>query len=76
MQVQAVVSAPGELAHQLSKRNLRRKDVHLMGVLWETADFICVSDACRHVQDGYGNYVTKLQKRVDELETQLRAAGG
>lgn len=76
MQVQAVVSAPGELAHQLSKRNLRRKDVHLMGVLWETADFICTSEQCRHVQDGYGNYVTKLQKRVDELEAQLRAAGG
>jgi len=71
MQVQAVVSAPSELMHNLSKRNLRRQDVYLLGVLWETADHLCTNDQCRHVTDGYGNYVTGLKKRVEELEKQL-----
>lgn len=73
MQVQAVIQAPGELAHQFSKANLRRKDVFLMGVLWETADFICNNPECRClVSDGYGNYVTNLAKRVAELEAKLK----
>lgn len=69
MQVQAVIQAPSDLAHQFSKTNLRRKDVFLRGVLWETADHIC--DSCGYVMDGYGNYVTNLKKRVDELEAEL-----
>lgn len=68
MQVQAVISAPGELAHQFSKKNLRSKEVYLMGVLWETADYICIEPNCGRVLDGYGNYVTGLKKRVKELE--------
>ena len=68
IQVQAVISAPGELAHQFSKQNLRRKDVYLVGVLWETADFICTNPECGKVVDGYGNYVTNLQKEVDRLK--------
>lgn len=72
MHVQAVISAPGELAHQFSKKNLRSKEVYLMGVLWETADYICASGACgKLVLDGYGNYVTGLKKRVTELEAVL-----
>lgn len=67
MQVQAVISAPGELEHRFSKHNLRRKDVHLVGVLWETADFICTNPECRKVLNGYGNYVTNLKKEVDRL---------
>ena len=68
IQVQAVISAPGELAHQFSKQNLRRKDVYLMGVLWETADFICTNPECGKVVDGYGNYVTNLKKEVERLK--------
>lgn len=72
MHVQAAISAPGELAHQFSKKNLRSKEVYLMGVLWETADYICASGACgKLVLDGYGNYVTGLKKRVTELEAVL-----
>ena len=71
IQVQAVISAPGELAHQFSKKNLRSKEVYLMGVLWETADYICVEPNCGRVLDGYGNYVTGLKKRVKELEARL-----
>jgi hypothetical protein len=74
MQVQAVVSAPSELVHQLSKQNLRRKDVYLMGVLWETASHICEDAKCQHVIDDYGNYVTRLEKRRDELLDALRNA--
>lgn len=73
MLVQATIRAPGALVHQLSKRNLRRKDCYLMGVNWETADFLC--DKCGVlIKDGYGNYVTELEKRVSELEAELAAA--
>lgn len=68
MQVQAVISAPGELAHLFSKQNLRSKDVYLMGVLWETADYICINPDCRKVVNGYGNYVTNLKKEVERLK--------
>jgi hypothetical protein len=68
MQVQAVISAPGELAHKLSKQNLRRRDVYLIGVLWDTADFICTNPKCGKVLDGYGNYVTNLEKEVERLK--------
>lgn len=70
MQVQAVISAPGELAHRFSKQNLRRSDVYLMGVLWETADFICTNPKCGKVLDGYGNYVTDLKKETKRLTQQ------
>jgi BMFP domain-containing protein YqiC len=56
-----------------SKQNLRSKDVHLQGVLWETTDFICSSSSCGRVTNGYGNYVSKLKERVDELEAQISA---
>jgi hypothetical protein len=55
---------------QFSKQNLRSKEVHLQGVLWETTDFICESKECGRVTNGYGNYVSKLKERVDELEKQ------
>ena len=71
MQVQAVVSAPGNLYHQLSKQNLRKKEVYLMGVLWETADFICNNPKCQHVTRGYGNYVTNLKKEVETLKKEV-----
>jgi len=71
MQVQVVISAPGELAHRFSKQNLRRKDVYLMGVLWETADFICTNHECRNVSAGYGNYVTNLKREVERLRRDI-----
>jgi hypothetical protein len=39
-----------------------------MGVLWETADFICTNPECGKVVDGYGNYVTNLKKEVERLK--------
>lgn len=75
IQVQAVISAPGELAHQFSKKNLRRKDVHLMGVLWETMSSICTNEKCQHVTDSYGNYITKLEyenKRLKKENERLK----
>ena len=68
MQVQATISAPGELAHKFGKSNLRRGDVHLLGVQWETADYICSNPKCGHVVDGYGNYVSNLKKENDRLK--------
>lgn len=68
MQVQATISAPGDLAHKFSKQNLRRKDVYLLGVNWETADFICTNIKCRIVTNGYGNYVSNMEKEIERLQ--------
>jgi len=68
MQVQALISAPGELAHKFVLENLRRGDVYLIGVLWETADFICTNPKCGKVLNGYGNYVTNLKKELEQLK--------
>lgn len=75
MQVQAVISAPGELAHELSKRNMRRTDVHLMSVLWETVDFICTNSKCGYVHNGYGNYVSNLKSENERLKSKLKEYG-
>ena len=42
--------------------------MYLIGVLWETADFICTNPKCGKVLDGYGNYVTNLKKEVERLK--------
>jgi len=68
MQVQCIISAPAELAHQFSKSNIRRKDVYLLGVMWETADFICNTPGCGYIINNYGNYVSNLQKEVERLK--------
>jgi hypothetical protein len=73
MQVQLMLQAPGECSQNLSKKALRRKDVHVMGVLWETADYVCTNPQCGHVLDGYGNYVTNLAKANESLRQQLSA---
>lgn len=75
IQVQATLATPAELAHQFSKSNLRRKDCYLLGVNWETMDIICTSPKCRHVSNGYGNYVTRLADRVRMLEDILKEYG-
>lgn len=74
MQVQATISAPAELNHLFSKSNLRRKDVYLLGVNWETGDFLCSN--CGHIViEGYGNYVSRLEKEVKELRKKLQIIG-
>lgn len=76
MQVQATVSAPAKFERNLAKANLRRGDVYLLGVNWETADFICERPTCGHVTPGYGNYVTRMEREVAELQAQLAALTG
>lgn len=72
--VQATIAAPAGLAHQFSKQNLRRADVYLMGVNWETMDFVCGNPECARVTDGFGNYVTRLESQAGKLADALRAA--
>jgi len=67
--VQAILSTPSSLEGQFSKSNLRRKDVYLMGVNWETSDYIC--EKCGLVKNGYGNYVSNLKKENCELKKLL-----
>jgi hypothetical protein len=68
MQVQVLLQAPGEYAHNLSKSNLRKKGVFLRAALWETADFLCKNPKCRYVYCGFGNYVTNLKKENEKLK--------
>lgn len=71
MQVQLSISAPGACYRKLSKQVFRGKDVQVLGANWETADFICTNPTCGHVRDGYGNYVTNLEKRNEALEAEI-----
>lgn len=65
------VCAPSEMLHNFTKKNLNSKEFQILGVLWETADFLCQNEECRHVSNGYGNYVTKLAKENKELKEEL-----
>lgn len=71
IQVQAVISAPGEMYHQFSKSNIAKKEVRLLGVLWDTTDFICTNVQCGYVLDGYGNYVTGIERENEELKERI-----
>lgn len=71
IQLQATLSAPAELSHRFSKTNLRRGDVHLVGVNWETGDLICTNPECCCVVNAYGNYVSRLEKEVADLRRKL-----
>lgn len=72
MQVQATIQALGTSYHNLQ---LHHPGVELLGVNWETADFICRNQSCRYVDDGMGNYVTRLRKENEELKRRLAEAG-
>ena len=69
MQVQATIQAPASMARLFSKANLRKKEVCLLGVNWETADYIC--NDCGYVIDGYGNYVSKMEKALKEFKEEV-----
>ena len=69
--VHATISTPGELVHNFSKRNLRRGDVHLVCVNWETMDFLCENPKCQRPTLAFGNYVSNLEKENKELKKQL-----
>lgn len=75
MHVNAVISAPAELLYEFSKSNLRRRDVYLIGVKWDTTDFICTNPRCNTVTNGYGNYVSNLEKEVARLKEWLVLTG-
>ncbi len=63
------ISAPASLYGKLTKRNLRRKGVEIMGVLWEGTDFICPN--CNHAVFGYRNYVRRLEEESQQLKQLL-----
>lgn len=70
--VQMVVCAPSEMMRNFTKKNMSSKEFKIQGVLWETADLICTNSECRHVTNGYGNYVSNLKKENDRLNKELR----
>ncbi len=63
------ISAPSSLWGNLTKRNLRRKGVEIMGVLWEGTDFICPN--CNNTVFGYRNYVQRLEEENQKLKQLL-----
>ena len=69
--VHATISAPGELNANFTKRNLRRGDVHLVCVNWETTDFLCSNLKCQRPTLGFGNYVSNLAKENQRLKELL-----
>jgi hypothetical protein len=71
IQVQVTVQAPGDHYHKFTKAMFKHNDVQIISANWETTDFICGNPDCGRVSDGYGNYVTKLERRVKELEAQI-----
>jgi hypothetical protein len=46
------ITAPGEMYHQLSKRNLRKQEVKIEAALWETTSWWCSNYKCMHHIDG------------------------
>lgn len=71
MVVHMVVSAPSSMESQFSKKNIRSKDFKVVCVNWETADYFCENNECRHFVLGYGNYVTNLKKDLDAAYLEL-----
>lgn len=71
---QATLVAPASMYGAFSKSNLRKKEVYLQGVNWETFDFICMNPKCCNTTNAYGNYVSKLEKENKELKERLKAA--
>ena len=47
MIVNVTMLIPAELEGQLSKANLRRKDVKLYGASWDKAAYFCKNNKCR-----------------------------
>jgi hypothetical protein len=68
--VQATLCTDGKYYANFTKRNLRYKESYLNSVNWETADFLCVNKKCRHVTNGLGNYVSRLEKELAKLKLQ------
>ncbi len=69
MMVQMVVSAPSSMESNFTRMNMRKKEFKTLGVLWETADYIC--ENCGYTISRYGNYVTNLKKDLDAAYLEL-----
>jgi hypothetical protein len=73
MMGQVILSAPIDFYGNLSKTNLKKKEVYLLGAIWETFDFICCNPKCRHVESAYGTYVSNLKKENEQLKQRINA---
>lgn len=69
MMVQATIVAPADLSHQFSKANLRRKDVYLMGVSWDGADYLCADHGL--IIGGFGDRYRKMEQEVARAKAPL-----
>jgi len=59
--VQVGIHCPSEMYGNLTKSNLRKKEVWLTHANWETTNFICENG---HTTFGYGNFVTRMEKAL------------
>lgn len=52
MNVYVHITAPAEMNHRFSKKNMRDACVKFAAVLWETTSFWCSNSKCGHWVDG------------------------
>ena len=71
MMMQMIVSAPSSMESHFSKTNMRSKEFKVLGVNWETANYFCENNGCRHSVLGYGNYVTNLKRDLEAAYLEL-----
>lgn len=72
--VDAIIVAPATIGFKLSKQNLRKKDVYIQRVDWDTRTFICKK--CNKVDsDIRTGYIKALRDDGDALRARLRELG-
>lgn len=65
IQVQNIISLPGNLINKLSKKAIRKKEVQLTGTDWNNANYICNDPKCGFVYFPLGNHIKKLEKHSE-----------
>ena len=63
---------PSALMGALTAENLKNATVRVVGVNWETFDFMCSSEACRHHEHAYGNYISRLEDENKMLHQRMK----
>ena len=62
--------APMSLYKKITKRNLRKASVNLLGFNWEAADIICLNCGA-HVYCGAQTYIHKLEAKITSLKIKI-----
>ena len=69
MNVQIGISCPSNFEGKLTKGMFKRKDVQIEFANWDTVSYDCPT--CNYHSGHLGNYVTKLEDHIKELESRI-----